>query len=68
MKRDLFRVIVTAHNSNKKMYRGGQRQRRQQVARLPEPGDLGQLIVREVSTFARRHKVISGSVRLALVR
>jgi hypothetical protein len=28
---------------------------------LPEPGDLGPLIVRGVSTFARRHKVISGS-------
>lgn len=28
---------------------------------LPEPGDLGQLIVRGATTFARNHKIISGS-------
>jgi hypothetical protein len=28
---------------------------------LPEPGDLGQLIVTGAANFARRHKVISGS-------
>jgi hypothetical protein len=34
---------------------------------LPEPGDLGQLIVRGASTFARRHKVITGSYLLGLL-
>ncbi|KAL3924824.1 MAG: hypothetical protein SGILL_000809 [Bacillariaceae sp.] len=28
---------------------------------LPEPGDVGQMIVRGAATFARRHKIISGS-------
>ena len=34
---------------------------------LPEPGDLGQMIVRGATTFARRHKVISGSYLLGIV-
>jgi hypothetical protein len=51
------------------MFRGAQQGRgmprgRQQVVRLPDPGDVGQLVVRGVSNFARRHKVISGSVSL----
>ena len=32
-----------------------------QIVRLPEPSELGQLVVRKVTSFARRHKVISGS-------
>jgi len=46
------------------MYGGGRAQPRRgarQVVRLPDPGDVGQLVVRGVSNFARRHKVISGS-------
>ena len=34
---------------------------------LPEPGDLGQIIVRGATNFARRHKVISGSYVLGIV-
>jgi hypothetical protein len=34
---------------------------------LPEPGDLGQMIVRGASTFARRHKVITGSYILGIL-
>ena len=34
---------------------------------LPEPGDLGQIIVRGATNFARRHKVISGSYILGIV-
>jgi hypothetical protein len=34
---------------------------------LPDPADLGQLMVRGATNFARRHKVISGSYLLGLV-
>lgn len=34
---------------------------------LPEPGDLGQMIVRGATTFARRHKVITGSYIMGLL-
>eukprot|EP00980_Cylindrotheca_fusiformis_P010344 scaffold2299_cov131-Cylindrotheca_fusiformis.AAC.31 len=43
------------------------RGRQQQVVRLPEPGDLGQLVVRGASNFARRHKVISGSYIIGIL-
>ncbi|KAG7346697.1 hypothetical protein IV203_005766 [Nitzschia inconspicua] len=34
---------------------------------LPEPGDVGQMIVRGASTFARRHKVVTGSYILGIL-
>jgi hypothetical protein len=34
---------------------------------LPEPGDVGQMIVRGASSFARRHKVITGSYILGIL-
>lgn len=34
---------------------------------LPEPGDVGQLIVRGASAFARRHKVVTGGYLLGIV-
>jgi hypothetical protein len=34
---------------------------------LPDPADLGQMIVRGASTFVRRHKVISGSYIVGLL-
>jgi hypothetical protein len=40
-------------------------QQRQLV--LPEPGDLGQMIVRGASSFARRHKVVTGSYILGIL-
>lgn len=46
------------------MNQGGQQQ---QVARLPEPGDVGQLIVRSTRQFARRHKYITGGYLLGLL-
>lgn len=52
------------------MYRRGggaqQRQPGMQIV-LPEPGDLGQMIVRGAGNFARRNKVISGSYVLGLL-
>jgi len=43
-----------------------QQQRGRQIA-LPEPGDVGQMIVRGASAFARRHKVVTGGYLLGLV-
>ena len=40
------------------MNRGRQEVR---LTSLPEPSELGQIVVRKVKSFARRHKVISGS-------
>jgi hypothetical protein len=34
---------------------------------LPEPGDVGQMIVRGATNFAKRHKIISGSYILGLL-
>jgi hypothetical protein len=34
---------------------------------LPEPGDVGQMIVRGATTFARNHKIISGSYILGIL-
>lgn len=34
---------------------------------LPEPGDIGQMILRESSAFARRHKVVTGGYFLGVV-
>jgi len=34
---------------------------------LPEPGDVGQMIIRGATTFAKRHKIISGSYILGLL-
>ena len=34
---------------------------------LPEPADLGQLVVRGATNFARRHKVITGGYLLGIV-
>ena len=52
------------------MYRGGGAQQQRpggaQIV-LPEPADLGQMIVRGAGNFARRHKVISGSYILGLL-
>jgi hypothetical protein len=42
------------------------RQRQQQIV-LPEPADLGQLVVRGATNFARRHKVISGSYLIGIL-
>ena len=51
------------------MYRqqGGAVPQGRQIVRLPEPGELGQIVVRRVTTFARRHKVISGSYILGIL-
>jgi cation transport ATPase len=38
-----------------------------QIARLPEPGDVGQLLVRGARTFAQRHKFITGGYMLGLL-
>ena len=38
-----------------------------QIARLPEPGDVGQLLVRGATTFAKRHKFITGGYVLGLL-
>ncbi|CAB9516144.1 expressed unknown protein [Seminavis robusta] len=38
-----------------------------QIARLPEPGDVGQLIVRGAKQFAQRHKFITGGYLLGFV-
>lgn len=43
-----------------------QQQRGRQIA-LPEPGDVGQMIVRGASAFARRHKVVTGGYLLGLI-
>lgn len=43
---------------------GGRAQGRQII--LPEPGDVGQLIVRGASAFARRHKVVTGGYLLGI--
>lgn len=40
---------------------------RQQVVRLPEPGDVGRLIVRGATNFAKRHKFITGGYLLGLL-
>ena len=32
----------------------------QQVVRLPEPNEMGQLVIRGITSFARRNKVITG--------
>jgi len=37
-----------------------------QLARLPEPGDVGQLVVTGAKNFAKRHKFITGSYLLGL--
>jgi len=42
------------------------RQRGAQIA-LPEPADAGRLVVRGISSFARNHKVISGSYLLGIL-
>jgi hypothetical protein len=34
---------------------------------LPEPGDLGQMVLSGASTFARRHKVVTGGYILGIV-
>ena len=54
---------------------GGQRQHQRgggaqmdgrQIA-LPEPGDLGQMVLSGAKNFARRHKVVSGSYVLGII-
>lgn len=45
---------------------GGAHHRGRQIA-LPEPGDVGQMIVRGASAFARRHKVVTGGYLLGIV-
>lgn len=37
-----------------------QQQQQQQIIRLPEPQELGGLVVRNVTSFARRNKVVTG--------
>mmetsp|Transcript_61486 Transcript_61486/g.150499 ORF Transcript_61486/g.150499 Transcript_61486/m.150499 type:complete len:307 (+) Transcript_61486:35-955(+) len=39
----------------------------QQIIRLPEPQELGQLVVNGATRFARRHKVITGSYVLGIL-
>jgi ABC-type multidrug transport system fused ATPase/permease subunit len=39
----------------------------QQVAVLPEPSDIGRMIVRGVPRFAKKHKVISGSYIIGIL-
>jgi hypothetical protein len=38
-----------------------------QIARLPEPGDLGQLVVQSAKNFAVRHKFITGGYLLGIL-
>ena len=38
-----------------------------QLARLPEPGDMGQLVLRGAKNFAHRHKFITGGYLLGLL-
>lgn len=38
-----------------------------QIARLPEPADVGQLVVRSAKAFAQRHKFITGGYLLGLL-
>ena len=47
---------------NQQQYHG-----RRQVARLPEPGDVAQLVVRGAQNFARRHKFITGGYLLGIL-
>ena len=52
------------------MYRGAHARPQPPIARhiaIPEPGDVGQMIVRGATNFARRHKVISGSYILGIL-
>lgn len=49
------------------MYQQGRGMPRQEVVRLPEPGDVGPMIVRGVGNFARRNKVISGSYIIGIL-
>ncbi|KAL3938965.1 MAG: hypothetical protein SGBAC_006223 [Bacillariaceae sp.] len=39
----------------------------QQIVSLPEPSDIGRMIIRGVPRFAKRHKVISGSYILGIL-
>ncbi|CAJ1950624.1 unnamed protein product [Cylindrotheca closterium] len=43
------------------------RNRQQQIVGLPEPSDLGRMIIRGVPRFAKRHKVISGSYIIGIL-
>ena len=38
-----------------------------QVVRLPEPADVGQLVIRSAGAFAKRHKFITGGYLLGLL-
>lgn len=44
--------------------RGGQQR---QIVRLPEPQEVGSLVVRNVTAFARRNKVVTGYYLLGIV-
>jgi hypothetical protein len=38
-----------------------------QLARLPEPADVGQLVVRSAKAFAQKHRYITGGYFLGLL-